>query len=92
MACQGCTCGQAQLELARRVDKIEIKQRDPSKLMGADNTVITLNGVPIKNPQSIEVKIAKNGDAYVKLELFAKVDMDQSLVKDAEITGDESGT
>ena len=91
MACQNCSCGMAQIEAARRVDKVEIKQRDPNSIMDAANTVVILNGVPLKNPRSIEVKIAPNGTALVKLELYARVDMDESIVKDAEI-GDENGS
>jgi hypothetical protein len=85
MACKGCSCGMAEIEKARSVDTVEIRQRDPSKLLDASNTIVILNGVPLKNPQSIEVKITNNGDAIVKLELFAKVDMDRAIVKDLEV-------
>ncbi len=85
MACPGCSCGMAQIEAARRVDKIEIKPIDPKKLLDANNMLIILNGQPIKNPHSIELKVVDGGTALVKLELFAKLSMDESIVKDAEV-------
>ena len=94
MACPGCSCGQAEIELARSVDKIEIKQKDPSKLMTGMNTVVLLNGVPLKHASSIEVKVDAKGMGIVKIEMYANVTMDEAVVKDAEITGGEekSGT
>lgn len=85
MACPGCSCGQAEIESARRVDKIEIKQRDPGKLMSGMNTQVLFNGVPIKHAKSIELKVDSRGLGIVKLELYASVDMDESIVKDTEI-------
>lgn len=75
----------AQIEAARRIDKIEIKPIDKTKLLDASNTMIILNGQPIKNPHSLEIKMAADGTAMVKLELYAKVSMDESIVKDAEV-------
>jgi len=89
MACPGCSCGQAEIEKAQRVDKIEIKQRDPNKLMTGMNTQVLLNGVALKHAKSIEVKVDATGMGLVKLELYANVKMDEAIVKDAEITGEE---
>lgn len=92
MACQGCSCGQAEIELARRVDKVEIKQKDPNQLMSGMNTIVMLNGVVVKHAKSIEVKVDSRGMGIVKLELYASVAMDESIVKDAEIMGGSSDT
>lgn len=81
----------AQIEAARRVDKLEIKPIDPSKILDGTNMLVILNGQPIKNPHSLELKIAKDGTALVKMELFAKVSMDESIVKDAEVTSGTEG-
>ena len=89
MACPGCSCGQAEIEKARSVDKVEIKQRDPNKLMDGSNTLVMLNGSPIKHAKSIEVKVDANGMGIVKIEMYASVSMDESVVKDAEITNGE---
>lgn len=86
MACENCNCGKAQIEQARSVDKIEIKQKDPNKLMTGMNTIVLLNGSPIKHAKSIEVKVDAKGMGIVKLEMYAAVKMDESIVKDAEIT------
>lgn len=85
MACENCTCGQAQIEKAQRVDKIEIKQRDPNGLMTGANTQVLLNGQPLRHAKSIEVKVDARGMGLVKIEMYASVKMDESIVKDAEI-------
>lgn len=93
MACQGCSCGQAELEKAQRVDKIEIKQKNPNSLMTGMNTIVLLNGVALKHASSIEVKVDAKGMGIVKIEMYANVVMDEAIVKDAVITGgEESGT
>jgi hypothetical protein len=92
MSCQNCHCGQkereeqqALIESARKVDKIEIRQRDKDKLMDGRNTIVVMNGQPLKYVKSIEVKVDAKGLGIVKLEMYASVAMDESVVKDAEV-------
>lgn len=86
MACQNCTCGAKQLEMARSINKIEIKPIDDSKIMDGSNTQIFIDGQRILNARQIEVKIGPDGLGMVKIEMFAKINMKESLVKDAEIS------
>jgi len=85
MSCQNCSCGLKQIEMARTINKIEIKQRDPSKIMDAENTVLFMDGLPIRNASSIEVKIGPDGRGIVKLEMYASIEMSEAVVQDAEI-------
>lgn len=91
MACQNCSCGLAQIEAARRVDRVEIRPIDKNKLMDDTNVMVIINGVKILNPKSIEVKIAGGQrGGIVKIEMFADVSVAESIVKDTEI-GDSDG-
>lgn len=92
MACQNCSCGMAQLELARRVDRVEVRPIDPTRIMDNDNVMVIINGTKIINPKSIEVKI-KEGQrgGIVKIEMFADVSVAESIVTNTEIQGDSSG-
>jgi hypothetical protein len=85
MACENCSCGKAQIEKAQTVDKIEIRQRDPNKLMTGANTIVLMNGQPVRHTQSIEVKVDARGLGIVKLEMYASVKMNESIIKDVEI-------
>lgn len=87
MACQNCSCGLAQIELARRIDRVEVRPIDPTKIMDNDNVMVIINGSKIINPKSIEVKI-KEGQrgGIVKIEMFADVSVAESIVTDTEIT------
>lgn len=91
MSCQNCTCGMKQIEMARTINKVEIKPIDASKIIDGSNTQILIDGQPIKNARSIEVKIGPDGLGIVKVELYAKIEMQESLVKDAEIQGEVGG-
>ena len=88
MACQGCSCGMAEIEKARRVDKVEIRPIDKNKLMDDTNVMVIINGTKIINPKSIEVKI-KEGQrgGIVKIEMFADVSVAEAIVKDTEVGG-----
>lgn len=87
MACQNCSCGLAQIELARRVDRVEVRPIDPNKIMDDNNVMVIINGTKIINPKSIEVKI-KEGQrgGIVKIEMFADVSVAESIVTNTEIT------
>ena len=88
MACPGCSCGMAQIEAARRIDKVEVRPIDPTKIMDDNNVMVIINGAKIINPKSIEVKI-KEGQrgGIVKIEMFADISVAESIVTDTEIGG-----
>ncbi len=93
MACENCNCGKKQMEEnaaaklveAKTVDKIEIKQRYPDKLMTGMNTIVLMNGQPIRHAKSVELKIDGRGMGIVKIEMYAEVKMDEAIVADAEV-------
>jgi hypothetical protein len=85
MACTNCSCGLKQIEMARSINKIQVKQRDPSKVMDRSNTAVFMDGIPMKNVSELEVRIDQTGRGKVTITMYAQVEMEESMVQDAEV-------
>jgi hypothetical protein len=71
--------------MARSINKIQVKQNDPTKLMDASNTAVLMDGIPMKNVSELGFSIDKNGRGKVTITMFAQIEMDESLVQDVEV-------
>lgn len=85
MACQNCSCGLKQIEMARSVNKIQVKPYDDTKLMDGSNAAVFMDGIPMKNVSELELKIDKTGRGKVTITMFAQVEIDETVVKDVEV-------
>jgi hypothetical protein len=93
MSCKNCTCNKVTLESAKSINKIRIVPFDPDQLMSGSNTLVYFDGIPLKQAKSIEIKIDSSGLGTVKLEMYARIEMAEMIVKDAEIgVSDEKGS
>lgn len=85
MACQNCACGLKQIEMARSINKIQVKPYDDSKLMDASNAAVFMDGIPMKNVSELELKIDATGRGKVTITMFAQVEVDETVVQDVEV-------